>query len=156
MDRNGNFSAWYKVTRNTRFSAWFTGDYFYGTAWADRWVNGYAAIADVLVNSYGSKTYAGYKFQLFHKSKPPVMGIAVGPDKGNQCITVYGQWYNAGAWHNLAPLGCFSLNNNGVVGIRLDFGSFPLGSHFRIEPQYGGDGINAATWGNWLYISVTN
>ncbi|WP_370091918.1 YncE family protein [Streptacidiphilus sp. MAP12-20] len=156
VDRYGNFSAWYKVTRNTRFSAWFAGDYFYGTAWAGRWINGYAAIADVLANSYGSNWYAGYKFQLFHKSKLPAMGTAVGPNKGNQCITLYAQWYYSGGWHNLTPQGCFYLDNNGVVWIQLNVTGFPLGSHFRIVPQYGGDGVNAATWGGWLYFSVTS
>lgn len=156
VDRYGNFSAWYRVTRITRFSASFAGDYFYGTAWAGRWVSGYAAIADVLDNSYGSNSYAGYKFQLFHKSKLPVMGTAVGPNKANQCITVYGQWYYSGSWHNLTPQGCFYLDNNGVVWIQLNLTNFPLGSHFRMSPLYGGDGINTPTQGGWLYFSITN
>ncbi|MEY9938174.1 YncE family protein [Streptacidiphilus sp. MAP5-3] len=156
VDRYGNLSAWYKVTRNTRFSAWFAGDYFYGTAWAGRWVNGYAEIADVLDNAYGSNSYAGYRFQLFHQAKPPVMGIAVGPNKADQCITLTGQWYYSGGWHILTPQGCFTLGSNGVVWIQLNLTGFPLGSHFRIAPEYGGDGINAATWGNWLYFSITS
>jgi hypothetical protein len=154
VDRYGNFSAWYRVTRNTRFNAWFGGDYFYGTAWAGEWVNGYAAIADTLVNSYGSSWYAGHKFQLFHKSKLPLMGTAVGPNKGNQYINVYAQWYYSGSWHNLSPQ-TFALGSNGVSWLQLDFTGFPSGSHFRIAPQYGGDGINAPTWGNWLYFSIT-
>jgi hypothetical protein len=156
VDRYGDFSTWYRMTRNTRFSAWFAGDYFYGSAWAGRWTNGYAEIADTLADSYGSSSYAGYRFQLFHKAKPPLMGTAVGPDKGNECIVLNAQWYYSGAWHNLASQGCSYLDANGVTWIQLDLTGFPLGSHFRIAPEYTGDGINAATWGSWLNFSVTN
>ncbi|MFF3378501.1 hypothetical protein ACFYXF_36795 [Streptomyces sp. NPDC002680] len=158
MDSKGNLTATYKLTHNTTFTASFAGDYRYAPKSATRTVNGQVRVATKLGGYYGTTTYSGTTYRVYHHTVKPQVVATVTPDKSGQCAKFQAQEYYGGAWHTLTTSPCFSMAP-GSVGVTHLSLTNAVDQRFRVRAEYvrsAKDTTNVSTWGGWLYLTVRN
>ncbi|MEU6227228.1 hypothetical protein [Streptomyces sp. NPDC047042] len=158
VDTRGNLNATYKLTRNTTFTASFGGDYLYAPKSVTRTVYDRVGIATRLGGYYGTTTYGGTTYRVYHHTAKPQVVATVTPNKSNQCSYFQAQEYYGGAWHTLTTSPCFSMtaDSQGVTFLTL---TNAVNQKFRVRAEYvhsAKDTTNVNTWGGWLYLTVRN
>ncbi|MET7286641.1 hypothetical protein [Streptomyces sp. NPDC005573] len=156
VDSKGNFSAPYKLTRNTTFTASFAGDYRYAPASATRAVTGQAKVTQTLSGYYTSTTYSGTTYRVYHHTVKPVVTATVAPAKSGQCTHFQLQQYYSGAWHTLTTSSCITLDAKSAAAARLTLTN-AVNQKFRVRTEYEHstkDTSNPSTWSGWLYFTV--
>lgn len=157
-DAHGNLVAYYKVTRNTVFSAAFAGDYRY----APRTVTTSATLTPtvrtemqwpVSTTRIGSTTY-----QVFYKSEVNMgFNLQVTPHQSGGCTSVYLEHYYSGAWHQVTSQSCVPLYSDGRYGYGRALKLFTSNDHYRIRGHYTPPTKGAQTagvWSQWTYLTV--
>ncbi|MFE2423176.1 hypothetical protein [Streptomyces hokutonensis] len=158
VDAHGNLVAYYKVTRNTVFSAAFAGDYRY----APRTVTTSATLTPTVrtamqyplaTTRVGSTTY-----QVFYKSEVNMgLDLQVTPRQSGGCTTVYLEHYYSGAWHQATSESCVPLYGDGWYGYGRALKLFASNDRYRIRGHYTPPAKGAQTgsvWSNWTYLTV--
>jgi hypothetical protein len=158
VDAHGNLVAYYKVTRNTVFSAAFAGDYHY----APRTVTTSATLTPTVrtemqwpltTTRVGSTTY-----QIFYKSEVNLsFDLQVTPHQSGGCTTVYLEHYYSGAWHQVTSQSCVPLYSGGWYGYVRALKLFANNDHYRIRGHYTPPAKGAQTagvWSQWTYLTV--
>ncbi|MBW8796272.1 MAG: hypothetical protein JF597_22535 [Streptomyces sp.] len=158
VDAHGNLVAYYKVTRNTVFSAAFAGDYRY----APRTVTTSATLTPtvrtqmqwpVSTTRIGSTTY-----QVFYKSEVNMgFDLQVTPHQSGGCTSVYLEHYYSGAWHQVTSQSCVPLYSDGWYGYGRALKLFTSNDHYRTRGHYTPPAKGAQTgsvWSQWTYLTV--
>jgi len=158
VDAQGNLVAYYKITRNTVFSAAFAGDYRY----APRTVTTSATLAPTVrtemqwplsTTRIGSTTY-----QVFYKSEINMgFNLLVTPHQSGGCASVYLEHYYSGAWHQVTSQSCVPLYSDGWYGYVRALKLFASNDHYRIRGHYTPPAKGAQTgsvWSQWTYLTV--
>ncbi|MGW1802162.1 hypothetical protein ACWCQN_41275 [Streptomyces sp. NPDC001984] len=158
VDTHGNLVAYYKVTRNTAFSAAFTGDYRY----APRTVTTSTTLTPTVrtqlqwpltTTRIGSTTY-----QVFYKSEVTMgFNVQVTPRQSGGCTSVYLEHYYSGAWHQATSQSCVPLYSDGWYGYGRALKLFTSNDHYRVRGHYTPPTKGAQTgsvWSQWTYLTV--
>ncbi|MFC3573621.1 hypothetical protein ACFOZ0_10135 [Streptomyces yaanensis] len=158
VDAHGNLVAYYKITRNTVFSAAFGGDHRY----APRTVTTGATLTPTVRTDtqyplstirIGSTTY-----QVFYKSEVDMgFSIQVTPRQPGGCTSVYLEHYYSGAWHKVTSQSCVPLYGNGWYGYDRALKLFTNNDHYRVRAHYTPPAKGAQTgsvWSKWTYLTV--
>lgn len=158
VDAHGNLVAYYKITRNTVFSAAFAGDYRY----APRTVTTSATLTPTVrtemqwplsTTRIGSTTY-----QVFYKSEVNMgFNLQVTPHQSGGCMSVYLEHYYSGAWHQVTSQSCVPLYSDGWYGYGRALKLFASNDHYRIRGHYTPPANGAQTgsvWSQWTYLTV--
>ncbi|MGW5428575.1 hypothetical protein ACWET9_15360 [Streptomyces sp. NPDC004059] len=158
VDAQGNLVAYYKITRNTVFSAAFAGDYRY----APRTVTTSATLTPTVrtemqwplsTTRIGSTTY-----QVFYKSEVNMgFNLQVTPHQSGGCMSVYVEHYYSGAWHQVASQSCVPLYSDGWYGYGRALKLFASNDHYRMRGHYTPPAKGAQTgsvWSQWTYLTV--
>ncbi|WP_330289626.1 hypothetical protein [Streptomyces sp. NBC_00576] len=156
VDSSGNLKTTYKLTHNTTFTASFGGDYRYAPVSATRTVHDQVGIATRLGGYYGTTTYSGTTYRVYHHTAKPQVSATVTPNKSGQCSVFQAQEYYSGAWHTLTTSPCFSLEANSMAVTSLSLTN-AVNQKFRVRAEYvrsAKDTTNVSTWGGWLYLTV--
>jgi hypothetical protein len=156
VDSGGNLKATYKLTHDTTFTASFGGDYRYAPVSATRTVHDQVAVATRLGGYYGTTTYSGTTYRVYHHTAKPAVSATVTPNKSGQCAVFQAQEYYSGAWHTLTTSPCFTLDTNSATATSLSLTN-ALNQRFRVRVEYvrsAKDTTNVSTWGGWLYLTV--
>jgi len=156
VDKNGNFTVWYHLSRTTWISAAFEGDYQYAPAGAGHYVYTHAAVAVAMSGYYGSGTIGGTSYKLYHHTATPVLSAAVAPGKAGQCVYLTVQEYYSGGWHTISSSGCRTLSAASAYASALRL-SNANGQDFRAIAEYvqsSKDTSNLTTYSPWYYFAV--
>lgn len=158
VDAHGNLVAYYKITRNTVFSAAFAGDDRY----APRTVTTGATVTPTVrtdvqwplsTTRIGSTTY-----QVFYKSEVNMgFDLQATPHQSGGCTSVYIEHYYSGAWHQATSESCVPLYSDGWYGYTRALKLFANNDHYRIRGHYTPPAKGAQTgsaWSKWTYLTV--
>ena len=157
VDSHGNLTGWYRITRNTVFTASFAGDDRYAPAGSAKLLGwSHAYVAEALAGSYTTVKQSGIEWKVFHQAVSPAFAAAVAPNKSGECTALTLQEYSGSAWHNLATDRCAVLNASSVASARATLKN-AVGHEFRIIAEYvhsAADNQNVDTYGAWQYFQV--
>lgn len=158
VDAQGNLVAYYKVTRNTVFSAAFAGDYRY----APRTVTTSATLTPTVRTEMqwptGTTRIGSTTYQVFYKSEVNMgFDLLVTPHQSGGCMSVYLEHYYSGAWHQVTSQSCIGLYSDGWYGYGRALKLFASNGHYRIRGHYTPPAKGAQTgsvWSQWTYLTV--
>ncbi|MFC8433420.1 choice-of-anchor D domain-containing protein [Streptomyces sp. NPDC057253] len=156
VDSNGNLTASYKLTRNTTFSAVFTGDYRYAPKTVARAVHTYAGVSEKLSGYYTSTTIGSTVYRVYHRTATEQLDVTVSPNKAGQCVKFRVQRYYSGAWHTQSTSACAALSSSSTGRQKMSLTN-GLNNRYRVAAQYvasSRDNTNLSTWGAWQYFTV--
>jgi sugar lactone lactonase YvrE len=146
------------ATRNVVFTAVFTGDGRY-TAETLTTSVGVQVQRVAMTNSgyYGSSSYQGIAYRLYHHTGYLGFSVTVAPNKHGQCVRLLVQQLSSkGTWFGNGTLGCFALTGASAYASRLSL-SGAAGARYRLRPAYvpsKADPTNVTTYGSWFYFQV--
>jgi len=159
VDSHGNFSAWYKVTRNTTFTAAFTGDYRYNPTTATTTAWDHAQVTDILRLNLATTTINGTHYAVYHSDDPylqPLFETTVTPDHTGQNLAVTLQRYYSDSWHTITTtttqLGGYSIEQHYIPWNQLT-----NNTQYRIIDEYthnNKDNTSLDSWGTWQYFII--
>ncbi|MFF0010635.1 choice-of-anchor D domain-containing protein [Streptomyces sp. NPDC005374] len=156
VDSHGNLAGSYKLSRNTTFSAVFTGDYRYAPKTVARAVQSYAGVSQKLSGYYTSTHYGSTLYRVYHRTVKEQLDVTVAPNKAGQCIKFRVQRYYSGAWHTQTTTPCSALSSTSTGRHKMALTN-SVNSRFRIAAGYvhsSQDKANLSTWGAWQYFTV--
>ncbi|WP_329254679.1 Ig-like domain repeat protein [Streptomyces sp. NBC_01478] len=157
VNRNGDFAVTYKLTRDTRLTARFTGDARYAPKSVASTVYTRVKVSTSVGRQYKNKKVYGQTYAYFHKNTNPLFTTAMTAYPGREQqmqIQVYyqGTWYDGGSRY-------FPLDASGVSRVELG-GTHDVGYRFRLRSSYvdgaSGDSVNTTTRGAWKYFIFTS
>ena len=159
VSSSGNLTATFRnATRNVVFTAVFTGDGDY-TARTLTVSVGVRVQRVAMTNSgyYGSNSYHGTTYRLYHHTSYLGFAVTVAPNKHRQCVRLLVQQLSSqGTWFTNGTLGCYALSSASKYANRLSLSS-ATGARYRVEPAYipaKSDQTNITTYGSWFYFEV--
>jgi hypothetical protein len=151
-DAHGNFVEWFRMTTGTTFTAYFAGDYRYQDAQAAGSVAVHVGLAESL-RGYSSSTHLGRTlYRVYRGWANPEFNVTVAPAKGG-CVTIRMQAYVVRGWRDFARPTCVYLFGS-RAGLGWLFDNREIGHQFRVQASMGGDQLNLAATGDWLYFLV--
>ena len=158
VDAQGNLVAYYKITRNTVFSAAFAGDYRY----EPRTVTTSAIVAPTVRTQMqwptGTTRIGATTYQVFYKSEVNMgFNVQVTPHQSGGCTSVYLEHYYSGAWHQVTSQSCVPLYSDGWYGYGRALKLFVSNDRYRIRAHYTPPTTGAQTggvWSQWTYLTV--
>jgi sugar lactone lactonase YvrE len=158
VNAQGNLSVSYTLSRNTTFSAVFSGDAHNGPRTVSRGVGVYVQV--YMSNSGYFKTVkiSGVSYRVYHHSAHLNTYARIVPNKAGECIDLEVQQYASQiGWFPNETFGCFTLNKASVVATYLTLLQ-ASGAQYRMRADYvrGKDGTNLSTDGSWFYFEVVN
>ena len=156
VDKNGNLTAWFKLTHTTWVSAVFAGDYRYAPAGTGHYVYDQVAVQEAQSGYYA--TLSGTAYRVYHHTVRPTVSATVTPGKAGECVDFTVQEYSASAWRNVLAPGCEKLNSSSTAVDTLTLGN-ATGHLFRFIAEYvhsPADSSNVNTYGPWQYFTVKN
>jgi hypothetical protein len=159
VNPSGNLTATFRnATRNVVFTAVFTGDGDYTAKTLTASV-GVRVQRVAMTNSgyYGSNSYRGTAYRLYHHTSYLGFSITVAPNKRGQCVRLLVQQLSSqGTWFTNGTLGCYALSSASMYANRLSLSS-ATGARYRVAPLYipsKSDPTNITTDGSWFYFEV--
>ncbi|MGW3242836.1 Ig-like domain-containing protein [Streptomyces sp. NPDC001070] len=156
VDSHGNLTGYYKLVRNTTFSAVFTGDYRYAPKTVARTVQSYVRVSEKLSGYYTSTTYGGIVYPVYHHTAKERLDVTVAPNKAGQCVVFRVQRYYSNAWHTQTTTPCAPLSSASTGRHEMSLANATNG-RFRVAARYvhsSRDDSNPSTWGAWQYFTV--
>nr|WP_203729410.1 Ig-like domain repeat protein [Streptomyces sp. SID12501] len=157
VNGNGDFSATYKLTRDTRLTARFTGDARYAPKTVASTVYTKVKVSTSISRQYKNKSVYGQTYAYFHQATVPLFttSMTAYPNREQRLQIEYfyeGSWYDGGSQY-------FGLDSSGVSRVELG-GTHDIGYRFRIRSSYfdgaSGDNVNTTTHGAWKYFIFTS
>ncbi|MFL6171764.1 MAG: hypothetical protein ACJ716_02625 [Marmoricola sp.] len=136
-----------KLTRNTTFSAVFSGDDNYAPASAKLAIT---VRAKTTISS-GSTSKSGYFHKLRH-SPAPTISVAVYPSKPTTtCVKFVVQIYSSGGWRSLGSIACPNRSaTTGRYGVTMH--NFLARDRIRVQAIYPTTSLNATYPSAWYYV----
>ncbi len=157
VNARGDFTGWYRITRNTSFSASFAGDARYAPAASGNVVGwSHANVVEALSGYYTTVKQDGGQWRVFHQSVQPVFAVGVAPNKAGECAALTLQEYVGSAWRTVATDACSTLGSASTTAAQAKLTN-AVGHQFRIVAEYvhsAADTQNLDTYGSWLYFLV--
>ncbi|WP_052442492.1 hypothetical protein [Streptacidiphilus neutrinimicus] len=158
VDASGNLTAWYKLTRNTTFSAAFTGDYRYNPTSATTTAYTHAIVTNTLLQQTATTRINGTTYAVYYRDAhlQPLLSTRVTPDHSGQPLLVTLQRYDNGAWHAVTTW-TTDLKSHSGINTPISWTHLADGTLYRITTEYthnGADTGNIDTWGNWAYFTI--
>lgn len=150
VNSHGTLVASYVVTRRTRFTAVFAGDYRHAPASASTTVLVHARLVEQLQDYYA--TSSGYR--LYHRRSNPTLAVQLFPLQGNVCIYFRAQRYYGGGWHTTATSPCFRTDTAGQAAAVL-IRNHVVGEPYRLRAEWRGDATSLARVGAWTKLKFT-
>ncbi|GAA3900540.1 hypothetical protein GCM10023084_61280 [Streptomyces lacrimifluminis] len=156
VNRNGDFSATYKLTRDTRLTARFTGDARYAPKTVASTIYTKVKVSTSISRQYKNKNVYGQTYAYFHQATVPLFttSMTAYPHREQRLQIEYfyeGTWYDGGSQY-------FGLDSSGISRVELG-GTHDIGYRFRIRSSYldgaSGDNVNTTTHGAWKYFIFT-
>ncbi len=156
VNKNGDFSATYKLTRDTRLTARFTGDARYAPKSVASTVYTKVKVSTTISRQYKNKKVYGQTYAYFHQATNPLFttSMTAYPNREQRLQIEFfydGAWYDGGSQY-------FALDSAGISRVELG-GVHDIGYRFRIRSSYidgtSGDNVNATTHGAWKYFIFT-
>ncbi|BEL10814.1 hypothetical protein Q0Z83_090050 [Actinoplanes sichuanensis] len=148
----GKVTASFKLTRNTTFSAVFTGDARYASRTVTATVGTKANLSLRLANNFKTKRISGTTYRVFRVSKYAYFTHSVS-NAANRQVLVQLQRYSGGKWKN------YDQRYFDATDLLLMSGSGLNGAKFRIRSAYvystSGDILNATTWTSYQYFTFS-
>ncbi|MEH0424610.1 Ig-like domain repeat protein [Streptomyces sp. B21-083] len=157
VNGNGDFSTTYKLTRDTRLTARFTGDARYAPKTVASTVYTRVKVSTSISRQYKNKNVYGQTYAYFHQATTPLFttSMTAYPHRQQRLQIQYfyeGTWFDGGSQD-------FDLDPSGVSRVELG-GTHDIGYRFRIRSSYvdgvAGDNVNATTHGAWKYFIFTS
>ncbi|WP_327695811.1 Ig-like domain repeat protein [Streptomyces sp. NBC_00459] len=159
VNSNGDFSATYKLTRDTRLTARFTGDSRYAPKTVASTVYTKVKVSTSISRQYKNKNVYGQTYAYFHQATVPLFttSMTAYPHRQQRLQIEYfyeGTWYDGGSQY-------FALDSAGISRVELG-GTHDIGFRFRIRSSYidgaqaSGDNVNTTTHGAWKYFIFTS
>ncbi|MCP3818063.1 Ig-like domain repeat protein [Streptomyces sp. A3M-1-3] len=155
VDRSGNLSFPYTLTKNTTFTASFRGDARTAPKAVASKVGTHVKVAVGVTRHYKTAKVSGVTQYYFRKNTNPLFTTTMTAHKG-RCQTFSLEVYSAGKWHD-AGSQCFELSTAGRSAVELQ-GPHDTGFRLRMRSSYvkkSGDAVNATTHGSWVYFTFT-
>ncbi|WP_328749712.1 choice-of-anchor D domain-containing protein [Streptomyces sp. NBC_00285] len=156
VDSHGNLTGSYKLSRNTTFSAVFTGDYRYAPKTVARAVHTHAGVSEKLAGYYTNTQYGSTTYRVYHRTVKEQLNVTVSPNKAGQCVLYRVQRYYSSAWHTQSTTSCSALSSTSTGRQQMSLTN-SVNSRFRVAAQYvhsSRDNTNLSTWGAWQYFTV--
>jgi hypothetical protein len=159
VDAHGNLAAWYKITRNTTFTAAYAGDDRYNPTTATHTAWAYTQVNDQMLLNMSTTWINGNHYAVYYRDAPsqqPLFRTTVAPAHNNQCLSITLQRYWSGAWHTINTKSCGMLSD-GFYQEYLPWNSLANYGLYRIISEYthnSQDTTNLNTWGTWQYFTV--
>ncbi|MDX2543265.1 YncE family protein [Streptomyces sp. WI04-05B] len=156
VNRNGDFSTTYKLTRDTRLTARFTGDARYAPKTVASTVYTRVKVSTSISRQYQNKNVYGQTYAYFHQATTPLFttSMTAYPHRQQRLQIEYfyeGTWFSGGSKD-------FTLDSAGISRVELG-GTHDVGYRFRLRSSYldgvSGDNVNATTHGAWKYFIFT-
>ncbi|WP_055534994.1 hypothetical protein [Streptomyces graminilatus] len=156
VNRNGDFTATYRLTRDTRLTARFTGDARYAPKTVAGTVYTKVRVSTAISRQYKNENVYGASYAYFHQATNPLFttSMTAYPNRRQHLEIEYffdGSWRDGGSQY-------FDLDPSGVSRVELG-GTHDIGYRFRIRSSYldGGsnDNVNTTTHGAWKYFIFT-
>ncbi|MGW3244886.1 hypothetical protein [Streptomyces sp. NPDC001070] len=158
VDAHGNLVAYYKVTRNTVFTAAFSGDYRYAPRTVTRSTTLTPAVRTETQYPLATTRIGSTTYQVFYKSEVNMgFDLKVTPHQSDGCMSVYLERNYSGAWHPVASQSCVPLYSDGWYGYGRALKLFANNGHYRIRGHYTPPAKGAQTggvWSKWTYLTV--
>ncbi|WP_329274853.1 Ig-like domain-containing protein [Streptomyces sp. NBC_01451] len=157
VNSNGDFSATYKLTRDTRLTARFTGDSRYAPKTVASTVYTKVKVSTSISRQYKNKNVYGQTYAYFHQATVPLFttSMTAYPHREQRLQIEYfyeGSWYDGGSQY-------FAMDSSGISRVELG-GTHDIGYRFRIRSSYldgaSGDNVNTTTHGAWKYFIFTS
>ncbi len=153
VNGSGNLSVSYKLTRNTTFSAVFTGDTRYAARTVTSAVKTKVAVSTAVAKHY--KVAASYYY--VRKTVNPTFTTTMTPYPGRTERLTF-EKYSGGKWVAWKT-GTYKLSSAGKYTFTLT-GTHTTGVKYRVRAAYltgtSGDSANYSTYGSWKYFTFTN
>ncbi|MDX3076803.1 hypothetical protein [Streptomyces sp. MI02-7b] len=156
VDKNGNISGTYVVSRSTRFSATFAGDSRYAPASASVGTKTTALIHGTAGGYLRTTTSGGQTYKVYHHTSSAKFAVDVAPAAPGQCVRVQRQTLTAGAWigGDIDRSICVKLNSKSAAAYSMALGTM---NQSRVRVRFLYDTVyNAPTYSAWQYIAVVN
>ncbi|MFF1743607.1 hypothetical protein [Streptomyces mirabilis] len=158
VDAHGNLVAYYKVTRNTAFSAAFAGDYHYAPRTATTRATLTPTVRTAMQYPLATTRVGSTTYQVFYKSEVNMgFDLQVTPRQSGGCTTVYLEHYYSGAWHQATSQSCVPLYGDGWYGYGRALKLFASNDRYRIRGHYTPPTKDAQTtgaWSQWTYLTI--
>ncbi|MFF4208703.1 YncE family protein [Streptomyces sp. NPDC001796] len=158
VDAQGNLVAYYRISRNTVFSAVFAGDYRYAPRTVTTGTTVTPTVRTQMQWPTGTTRIGSTTYQVFHKSEVNMgFNLQVTPRQSGGCMSVYLEHYYSGAWHQVTSQSCVPLYSDGWYGYGRALKLFTSNDHYRIRGHYTPPAKGAQTgsvWSQWTYLTV--
>ncbi|MEV4445715.1 hypothetical protein [Streptomyces mirabilis] len=158
VDAHGNLVAYYKVTRNTVFSAAFAGDYRYAPRRATTTATLTPTVRTAMQYPLATTRIGSTTYQVFYKSEVNMgFDLQVTPHQSDGCTTVYLEHYYSRAWHQATSQSCVPWYGDGWYGYGRALKLFASNDHYRIRGHYTPPTKDAQTtgaWSQWTYLTI--
>ncbi|MFJ4847827.1 MULTISPECIES: hypothetical protein [unclassified Streptomyces] len=160
VDKNGNLSGTYVVSRNTKFSATFAGDARYAPASAAVGTQTSALIHGTASGYLKTSVSGGQTYKVYRHTSSAKFAVDVAPAAPGRCVHVQRQTLTAGVWlgdvnHDV----CVKLNSKSAATYSMPLASM---NQSRVRVRFLYDGVynvpdyNAWTYSAWQYIAVVS
>jgi YVTN family beta-propeller protein len=147
---NRDLTTTFTMTRRTKFTAVFAGDYRHAPATTTRAVVTHGKITSALYGWYGSSH--GYK--LYSSGTDPQMLARLFPHLSGVCLEFVAQRYTSGSWHTFSKA-CLQTDSNGYSAAQL-YGTHAVGVPYRMRAPWAGNTTSASATGSWLPFKFTS
>ncbi|MFJ8360451.1 hypothetical protein [Streptomyces sp. NPDC093984] len=158
VDAYGNLVAYYRIGRNTVFSAAFAGDYRYAPRTVTTGTTVTPTVRTQMQWPTGTTRIGSTTYQVFYKSEVNMgFNLLVTPRQSTGHMTVYLEHYYSGAWHQVTAQDCGSVYADGWYGYGRALKLFTSNDHYRIRGHYTPPATGAQTgsvWSRWTYLTV--
>jgi len=151
-DPSGSITIGGSFTRNTTFTAVFTGDARYAPTTVTLAIKVDVKVASALRGYYKSTKISGTEYRVYHHTATLKDAVTVTPDKRGECVRLQVQEYSRGSWRADVTTSCGTLNKSSQVTMARKLSST---GRFRVRAGIAGDAANVSTAGPWLYYEVT-
>ncbi|MFJ4847826.1 MULTISPECIES: hypothetical protein [unclassified Streptomyces] len=155
VDKNGNISGTYVVSRSTRFSATFAGDARSTPASVSVGTKTSALIQGSAGGYFRTSVYKGRTYKVYRHTSSARFAVDVAPAAPGQCVRIQRQTLTRGAWlGDVNWDSCVKLNSKSAATYTTSLGSMNQ-SRVRVRFLYS-TVYNAQTYSAWQYIAVVN
>lgn len=157
VNSSGNLAVSYQAPHSTTFFTTFGGDAWYAAKTVSTTVGVRARVTTATTGYYGSLTYSGTTYRLYHRTGRVTVAATVAPGKAGQCVKLEYQRYYSKAWHAAGLTGCHTLNSSSKASGYIGVSGAVLGSSYRIRADYvrsSSDTSNLSNDSGWTYYIV--
>ncbi|MEU4419057.1 hypothetical protein AB0F81_00375 [Actinoplanes sp. NPDC024001] len=155
VDRDGNLTASFRLTRNTKFTARFTGDARYTARSVTSLLLTRVKVSTTVAKHYKTGKIGSKKYFFFRKKATPRFTTTMTSYAGRKQRLVV-EYYADGRWRNWSVKDV-ALDSRGVSIAKFS-GKHRLNVKFRVRAAYlkgltEQDSVNYTTHGTWKYFT---